>query len=1096
MSVNFNPLYSAGQAKDYYKQGDYFEQEMVGQWLGSLAERFGLTGTVNKNIHDLLCDNKRPDGSALTPRTVTGRMIGMDITFNAPKSLSLLYQHTKDEKVLDVFRRCVQETVLEMEQNVYARVTRNGKKTIESTGNLVAAEYIHFTGRPVDGYPDPHLHSHIVVYNATHFEGADRVQSAYFGKLQRNVSEAKFHARLSHAVQHELGYRVELDGKGFWRVAGVPLSLERKFSRRTDEVNNRAKELGLEGNKDAIALLAKTTRSKKDRNLTIQECHDMWDGLKSDVEKRAMDHLREIPLRYDIDGKSAVSFALEHELQNASTVKKDHWLVTSLKRAFGSASLTDVERSLEQKGGDILSGEKDGATHFTTKDVLGEEQYLIQWARNTKGVCNPIFTGEYQIKDIRLDKDQRGAVQHVLKSSDKVTYICGDAGTGKTTALQELQRGIQEAGKEVVAIAPTNAAVDVLKEDGFKDAFTIARLLTDPRAQEAIRDKVLFIDEAGMVSVPAMTKIVHTMVHKNVARMVLVGDEKQHASPERGDAIRLLRERAAVEPVRITKIWRQEKEGLKHCISKIAAGEVEQGVKLLDELGAIKEIGGPERLALAAHDYVAQLDAWKVSGTKRQGREKQALVVSPTHAEGKKVTGLIREGLKESKVNPLGKKDYSVMQLKNLNFSDAQKADAHLYKPGMIVELHENAGGTRINNVLMDAGRLISSQLKHMGERLDRRGGQEPKRKVGRPSVPRYVQRKLDKGTRIEVVGIDDAGHVYGTLADGSTCLVPTWDSRKFAVMETREIPIAKGEKIRVTKGGQTKDGHRLNNGAILKVKRVCRNGDIETDRGWILDKEHGHLTHGYVTTSHSSQGRTVDAVFLCQGTASGRAASREQLYVSCSRAREKVKIYTDNKEVMLEQVLGSSARMSATELLYQKDLPQQQIRKQAAFLRQYIHNAAVAIGKPIKDVSQKVKQSILETAQSAGISPSLVEQAISAATGKSWVERVALEGYGPSGSQSFQNAALARANEPQNESAPRFTEKIKQAAIRRAREHELENEMRADRSNGKEHRFTDHILSRNPEVRAAQLMAREEKQQKSKQKILDRLAVRFESRR
>ena len=72
------------------------------------------------------------------------------------------------------------------------------------------------------------------------------------------------------------------------------------------------------------------------------------------------------------------------------------------------------------------------------------------------------------------------------------------------------------------------------------------------------------------------------------------------------------------------------------------------------------------------------------------------------------------------------------------------------------------------------------------------------------------------------------------------------------------------GDRVRITAGGKTKDGkHRLSNGSLLSVEGFTKRGDIIVDHGWVIDRDFGHLTHGYVVTSHASQGVTVDKVFV-----------------------------------------------------------------------------------------------------------------------------------------------------------------------------------------------------------------------------------------
>lgn len=94
----------------------------------------------------------------------------------------------------------------------------------------------------------------------------------------------------------------------------------------------------------------------------------------------------------------------------------------------------------------------------------------------------------------------------------------------------------------------------------------------------------------------------------------------------------------------------------------------------------------------------------------------------------------------------------------------------------------------------------------------------------------------------------------------------------------------------------------------------------VESDRrvtlgnGWQLDATFGGFTYG--STSHGSQGRTVDQVFIAQDRFSGRASSTEQFYVSVSRGRQGVRIYTDDKEALAAAVRRSAARPSATELM------------------------------------------------------------------------------------------------------------------------------------------------------------------------------------
>lgn len=120
---------------------------------------------------------------------------------------------------------------------------------------------------------------------------------------------------------------------------------------------------------------------------------------------------------------------------------------------------------------------------------------------------------------------------------------------------------------------------------------------------------------------------------------------------------------------------------------------------------------------------------------------------------------------------------------------------------------------------------------------------------------------------------------------------------------------------MRVTLGGRTKEGHRLNNGDLLTVAGFTRSGDIVDQRGWVIPKDYGHLAHGYVTTSISGQSRTVDRVLVAAGKESLPAANARQMYVDLSRGREWAKVYTHSADELARAASRDDREVSAGEL-------------------------------------------------------------------------------------------------------------------------------------------------------------------------------------
>ena len=102
------------------------------------------------------------------------------------------------------------------------------------------------------------------------------------------------------------------------------------------------------------------------------------------------------------------------------------------------------------------------------------------------------------------------------------------------------------------------------------------------------------------------------------------------------------------------------------------------------------------------------------------------------------------------------------------------------------------------------------------------------------------------------------------------------------------------GDAIRVTANGKTIDGrHKLNNGSLYQVKGFDRKGNIILANDWVVAKDFGHLTHGYVTTSHAAQGKTVERVLIAMGRESAPAINAQQFYVSVTRGSESARIFT-----------------------------------------------------------------------------------------------------------------------------------------------------------------------------------------------------------
>jgi conjugative relaxase-like TrwC/TraI family protein len=832
------------QAKSYYTTADYYleGQELTGRWRGEGARLLGLEGNVGKSAWDQLCDNVDPrTGKRLTLRTDTDRTVGYDFNFHVPKSVSLLYATTRDERILDAFRDSVDATMQDVEGEMRARVRKGGRNEERKTGNMTWGEFIHFTSRPVDGVPDPHLHAHCFVFNVTQDEKERAWKAGQFREIKRDAPyfEALFHARLAHQLS-DLGLPIARTKKG-WELAGVEKGLIDRFSRRTKQIEEKAREMGIHDAHTKDELGARTRESKQ-KDLTFAELQDTWGGRMTPQEIEALKKLeRRIGGDSEPQDENAAARALEyaigHEFERKSVTPERQLLATALRYGAGHAS---AERILDAaKRSDLIVGERNGRRMATTRAVLEEERRVIDFARKGRGVCDPLVPGRVTFVRDWLNDEQKRAVEHVGGSRDRVTLLRGAAGVGKTTLMQEAVDLIERSGTKVLAFAPSaGASRDVLRNAGFENADTVARLLVDENLQRQAAGQVIWIDEAGLLGMRTLAKV-FDLAEKLYARVLLSGDRRQHGSVERGAALRLLEEEAGLKPAEVKENMRQAGD-YRAAVNAIAEGRVVDGFKRLDDLKWIREIPDDQRDHQLAADYVASVS-----------KGNTALVVSPTHAEGDRITAEIRALLREKK--NLGSSERRFQTLVPAHLTEADRGDATNYLWGDVLQFHQNAKG--------------------------------------------FV-----RGHKI-VVRPEQA--------------LPLDQAARFNVFRSRSLTLSSGDLVRITHNGLTADQeHALNNGAVYRVSRFDKRGDIVLENGWTVAKDFGHLAYGYVATSHASQGKSVDEVFIGQSSLSFPASSREQWYVSVSRAKKRATVYTDDKEALRQAVAHSDERLSATEFI------------------------------------------------------------------------------------------------------------------------------------------------------------------------------------
>ncbi len=875
---------SVAAAKSYYTESlskeNYYsrDEQVVGLWQGKGAEKIGLGQEVQQQEFDALCENRLPSGDRLTPRDDANRRVGFDFTFSAPKSVTLLYEMTGDERILEQHHAAIRSTMQEIEQDSRVRVRAGGKNEDRVTGNMIWGEFTHFTSRPVDGVTDPHLHTHCFAFNASFDEVEGKWKALELGEVRKDAPyfEAVYDARLAKGLG-DLGYAVEKRAWGKtigWEVKGIEREVIDKFSRRTGEIEKEAEKRGILNDSLKSELGARTRRGKNE-HMDRETLRKEWRERLNEDEEQVFAALQkeEVPHKFERSKspeskehhqavtqatRQALDFAVEHKFQHHSAVSEKRFLEAALREGVGTVTPEAVKQELGNRDDLHRRTRQDGRKWVVSKEVLQEEKQMFDFVRDGRGIHKPLGKTDRKIEREFLNEQQRNAIAHVWNSPDRVTAIRGAAGVGKTTLMQEAVSGIEANGKQVFTFAPSSeASRGVLREEGFENAETVQQLLVNQRMQEHVKGAVLWVDEAGLLSSKDMRGLLR-VAEQQQARVVLSGDTKQHHAVERGDAFRLLQQEAGLKIVEVEEIQRQS-GNYKQAVKHLSTGKIKESFKILEKMGAIHEINDRDtRSKMLLRSYEKAVKA----------REK-VLIVSPTHKEGKSILSDLRASQRHRGILQGQDKLYTTQR--NLNLTEAEKNQTIHYQKGRVVQFAKHAKGFKAGEKLLVSG-------------VDEQG-----------------QVLVEKNGREEVLNLQER--------------------HKYQLFERDSLPVAKGEQIRITHNGFSLPNakgkrHRFDNGAMHEVTGFTKAGDLKLKNGWVMPSDYGNFTQGYITTSHAAQGKTVDRVLILQASDSLPVASREQFYVSVSRGRKGVEIFTDDKAALKRAVSESDERPSGSEVM------------------------------------------------------------------------------------------------------------------------------------------------------------------------------------
>jgi conjugative relaxase-like TrwC/TraI family protein len=886
---------------DYYAVGE----TVIGQWMGNGAKLLGLEGAVSMDDFEAIRQGNNPatneflrqrhgadrshekeiNGKTVT-ETATARSL-YDFTVSAPKAVSV--QALEDPRLIDAHKTALAEMAAEMERLAGARIRRDGANDNRNTSNLVISRWDHDTSRELD----PQIHTHLVAGNLTYdgAEGRWKALQASDIYAQREYLTEVYRNSLAREVTG-LGYQIENrfeHGKDYgFGIVGIKDATLEKYSQRSAQRDAAIAEFmdknGRLPSNNEVAYLVRETRAEKLAEISTADVKAGQLARMDGSEAQTLKQLRETALergsiREQAPAAASLVYASEHLFERVSVVKDYEIKTEALRHGRGRVELPEVKGALmaEIASGSVLMARGEVATQAS----LQRERRMVSTIDAGMGKYEALGRGREFVASDRLRPEQRIAVLAVLASRDLAFNMNGAAGTGKTATLQEVHRGLNEARRSVVAVAPTASAVEELQRVGFPQAMTVARLLADPKEQAQLAGQVLIVDEAGMVASKDMAELIRLAKSKG-ARILYSGDTAQIKSVSEGDALRVLERESHLDSVSLRQVQRQTNAEYKAAVESLRSRPAE-GFTRLEAMGAIREVDWRLRAQEVSKAY---REASVVPNAK--GEERSVLVVAATHDEIKSITYAVRQDKKRAGELAEGR---TFQQHTALNWTEAQKKQTKNYQPGQMLAFHKAVKG-------------------------------------------------IAKNEALEVVGADKSG-ITARKAGGQMMKLTDRQVKAFGVFEKNDLEVSAGDKLLLQANWRDKT-FKATNGELVTVASVDE-GRIRLEDGRQMPAEYRQFTHGYAVTAHRSQGKTVDFEIIAAERMAqdlfyvSATRAREGLIVITSDSvglQESIGVSGDRQSAMeLARRASKAAPSKAFDFneLYQDYQAQQQLSKKPA---------------------------------------------------------------------------------------------------------------------------------------------------------------------
>ncbi|EHO5973794.1 conjugative transfer relaxase/helicase TraI [Salmonella enterica] len=510
-----------------------------------------------------------------------------------------------------------------------------------------------------------------------------------------------------------------------------------------------------------------------------------------------------------------------------------------------------------------------------------------------------------------LTAGQRDATRTVLENTDRFMAIQGYAGVGKTTQFRAVMGALNTLSEsvrpQVIGLGPTHRAVHEMREAGV-EARTLASFLSETRlaiqAGETpdFRNVLFLTDESSMVGNRDMAEL-YQLVAAGGGRMVSSGDTAQLQAISTGLPFRLVQQRSAIDTVVMQEIVRQT-PALRPAIESIIAGQVEISLRQVDDVT-------PQQVPRQPGAWVPDNSVMEIRAPKKEQDQVQDTPVAGEQTLTPEQLALVRtdiiEAIRDDWMGRTPEAQQQTLVVAELN------ADRHAINDAIHTARHEkgDTGAEERTFTVLEPLRVPDNALR------------------AAETFAEYTGTVAMMNERYWTVAEVDTQDAVVTLrnADGESVLISPQQNtaQDISLFTPRDLTISQGDRVRFTRS-DTDRGYVAN--SLWEVAGFTDDGAIrfrQGDQEKIVDPqamtEDRHIDLAYALTVYGVQGASERFAIALTGTEGGRKrmASLESTYVTLSRAKEHVQVYTDDLAGWSADARHSNAGQTAHDLLHQK---------------------------------------------------------------------------------------------------------------------------------------------------------------------------------